>query len=124
MWDDLWYEDMVASGWLRYEVVEFTLRTGREFRYQMRDYPFRAESSERDLEALCHQILADKYRYCVWDREHPRTDAETEIFGVLKVWMLQEAAKVRALRAEALGAHDPDEEAPSSTWVSCRIMFA
>src|SRR5262245_8186872 len=89
----------------QYDDIEFTLRSGRTFRYQMRDYPFRVFATEAELDELCCQIIKDKYRYCAWDREHPKTDAEVEIYDAIREWMMEEVAKAHQLRAE-MDAHE------------------
>jgi hypothetical protein len=96
----------LRDGWFRFDEVEFKLRSGRKFRYQMRDYPFKVDASERELDALVCRIVKDKYRYCQWDREHPNTNQEVEIFDAIKEWMMSEVAKARLVRAEGEAAED------------------
>jgi hypothetical protein len=90
----------IEAGWFRYETIEFSLASGRKFRYQMRDYPFRVFASEAELDALCCKIIKDKYRYCEWDRAHPKTNSEVEIFDAVKKWMLVQVANAHELQAE------------------------
>lgn len=93
----------IDAGWFRFDTIEFTLASGRKFRYQMRDYPFRPFSEEWEIDGLCCQLIQDKYRYCEWDRAHPKTDSEAEIFDAVKAWMLGCVSRARALRAEQCG---------------------
>ena len=58
-------EDAIEKGWFRYTSIEFGLPSGRKFRYQMQDYPFRVFASEAELVALCCRIIKDKYRVVV-----------------------------------------------------------
>ncbi len=90
----------IRDGWFRFKEIECDLPSGRKFRYQMWDYPFRVDASERELDALATQIIKDKYRYCEWDRNHPRTNSEVEIFDTLKEWMLTQVRKAKAIIAE------------------------
>jgi hypothetical protein len=78
----------IRDGWFHYSSVEFKLRSGRTFRYQMKDHPFRVDASEAEIDALVCRIIREKYRYCEWDREHPHTNTEAEIFDAIKTWML------------------------------------
>jgi hypothetical protein len=51
-----------------------------------------------------------KYRYCEWDREHPKTNSEVEIFDAIKKWMMNEDAKARELQAEFDAAKEAQTE--------------
>jgi len=95
------------DGWFRFTSVEGTLPSGRHFDYQLEDYPFRVNATEADIDALVCRIIQDKYRYCQWDREHPKTNQEVEIFDAIKKWMLGKIATAAQLRAE--------EKAPGGT---------
>ncbi len=68
----------------------------------MEDYPFPVFASDDELDALCCQIIKDKYRYCEWGREHPKSNAEVEIFDTLKKWMKDWVANARGLHAKDL----------------------
>ena len=59
----------------------------------MRDYSFRIVANDLEIDALCCEIIKDKYRYSSWDRANPKTDAEVEIFDFLKWFMLNEVRK-------------------------------
>lgn len=91
----------IRDGWFRFGSVDFSLASGRKFRYKLEDYPLRVGASETEIEALCSRIIKDKYRYCEWDRNHPRTNTEVEIFDALKTWMLAKVAKAQKQMAEA-----------------------
>lgn len=93
-------KEALANGCFRLGEIECKLKSGRVFRYDLTDYPFRVDASEAEIDDLACQIIKDKYRYCEWDREHPRSNTELEIFNVIKAWMLAEVAKGRQLRAE------------------------
>ena len=97
MMQHMWALTAIKTGWFRFDSVEVVLPSGRKFQYQMRDYPFRVFSTDAEIDALCCKIIADKYRYCTWDRNHPKTNAEVEIFDFLKSWMLNEVAKAHSL---------------------------
>jgi hypothetical protein len=88
----------IRDGRFRFSSVEFKLRSGRKFRYQMEDYPFRVDASEAEIDALVCGIIRDKYRYCEWDRAHPYTNTEAEIFDAIKEWMLGQVAEAQRLR--------------------------
>jgi hypothetical protein len=93
--------DAIEDGWFRYTTIDFTLPSGRQFRYQMADYPFRVDATGAEIDALVCRIIRDKYRYCQWDREHPQTNQEVEIFDAIKEWILDKVAKAVQLQAEA-----------------------
>ena len=87
----------IKCGWFRSESLECVLPSGRKFRYKMRDYPFPVFALSNEIDAVCCKIIMDKYRYCTWDRDHPKTHAEVEIFDTIKAWMLRQVAGARAL---------------------------
>lgn len=98
--DEWFVRKALKDGWFRYTEIECELASGRKFRYQLQDYPFRVDASESELDALACQIIKDKYRYCEWDRNHPKSSSEVEIFDAVKKWMLAEVAKARLVRAQ------------------------
>jgi hypothetical protein len=98
--DKLFYGDSVRTGWICWEEVEFTLPAGRRFRYKMKDYPFQVDWKEWEIDTLVTQIIRDKFKYSQWDREHPRTNTEAEIYEGIKQWIYGEIAKVKRLREE------------------------
>jgi hypothetical protein len=100
-----WFEKFLvrkalADGWFRFDELECELPSGRKFRYQLRDYHFRVDASEADLDRLACQIIKDKYRYCDWDQNHPRSNSEVEIFDAVKKWMLAKVAMARQVHSE------------------------
>jgi hypothetical protein len=109
--DEYFVRLALRDGWFRFDEIEFKLKSGRKFRYQMRNYPFKVDASEWELDALACRIIKDKYRYCQWDREHPKTNQEVEIFDAIKEWMLSEVAKARLVRAEDEAAEHAEPDA-------------
>ena len=77
------------DGWFRFDSIEFTLASGRKFRYKMTDYPFKATATEAEIDGVVCQLIKDKYKYCQWDREHPKTNQELEIYEAIRKWMLE-----------------------------------
>jgi hypothetical protein len=99
-------------GCFRFESIEFKLTCGREFRYQMQDYPFPLFASDAELDAICCRIIRDKYRYCEWDRAHPKTNTEAETYDAILKWMKEEVtfsgeiqSEMEAAKAEPGAAH-------------------
>lgn len=80
------------DGWIRFSSIEFTLASGRKFRYNMTEFPFRSTASEAEIDAVACEVIKAKYRYCQWDREHPKTNQELEIYVAIKEWMLEMVA--------------------------------
>jgi hypothetical protein len=87
------------TGSFRFGTMGFDLPSGRKFRYSLKDYPFSVTASEAELDALCCQVIKDKYRYCEWDRNHPKNNSEVEIFDAIKKWMVELLAEARKLQA-------------------------
>ena len=98
--DKMKAREALRDGWFRYTAIEFPLPSGRIFRYQMKGYPFRADATESQIHALVCGIIKEKYKYCQWDREHPQTNQEVEIFDAIKKWMLDKIATADSVRAE------------------------
>jgi hypothetical protein len=103
----------LTNGWFRFDEIECDLASGRKFRYQLQDYPFRVDSSEVELDQLACQIIKDKYRYCEWDRNHPKSNSEVEIFDAVKQWMVAWVTKAQQMRAEDEAAKNA-EPVPAS----------
>ena len=97
---DILAQQAVKLGWFRFTQFECGLPSGRKFRYNMTDYPFRPFATLEQIDALCRQLIRDKYRYCDWDRSHPKADTEVEIFDAVKAWMLDWVARVHRVRAK------------------------
>src|SRR5208283_5425245 len=97
--EELTYRPALATGWIKCDSIECTLSSGRKFRYQMNDYPFRIDATELEIDKLVTRIIMDKYRYCQWDRDHPQTNQEVEIFDAMKTWMLNHVANAQKFRA-------------------------
>ena len=94
-------QQAIQLGWFRFTHIECKLPSGRMFKYNMEDYPFRPFSTPEQIDALCCELIKAKYRYCDWDRAHPKTNAEVEIFDTVKAWMLGWVARAQRVQAEA-----------------------
>jgi hypothetical protein len=96
-----WFlREALESGWFRYSSIGCNLRSGRKFRYQLDGYPFRVNATVAEIDMIVCQIIKDKYRYCQWDRDHPNTDQEAEIYDLIRAWMLSEVARAQAFKAK------------------------
>jgi hypothetical protein len=90
----------LETGSFRLQGIEVELKSGRKFRYQLHDYPFRVDASDAELANVVRQIIMDKYRYCEWDRDHPNTNSEVEIYDALRALLSLWVARARQVRAK------------------------
>lgn len=90
----------LQDGQFRHQSINRTLPSGRQFRYQVCDYSYRVNATESEIDQLATQIIKDKYRYCNWDRLHPHTDQEAEIFDDLKALMLGNVSRAQELKRQ------------------------
>jgi hypothetical protein len=96
--DRVFIQVAIDEGWFRYDWIEVTLPSGRKFRYQLKDFPFRVDASEAEISALAYRIAREKYRYCQWDRSHHAIDSEADICASIKNWMLGQVAEAKMLK--------------------------
>jgi hypothetical protein len=91
-----------TNGWFKFTSLECQLKSGRKFRYQMSDYPFRVDTTRDEAEQLAWKIVGDKYRNCPWDEAHPETNQEIEIANFIRDWILSKVAAAERVRQARL----------------------
>ena len=69
--------------------IDYLLLSGRRFTYEMEPYDFGVTKTKAEAELLAEKVIVKKYRYCQWDREHPKDNQELEIYLALVALFLQ-----------------------------------
>lgn len=60
-------------------VIDCKTRSGRKFRFDVSAYGITVDTPAWRLCQLAEQIVAEKYRECKWDREHPTVNSQAEV---------------------------------------------
>ena len=64
--------------------IEVKTRSGRKFRFDVTEYWVFADTTPGQVKHLAERIVAEKYRFCKWDRGHPRVNAQAEILEAVR----------------------------------------
>jgi hypothetical protein len=90
---DVYLRIKAREEYFRLGTLELTLASGRTVRYQLQDYPLSVHATDAELDALVDRIVAEKYRYCRWDRTHAKENAEPEIRNAIKAYLMEFCGK-------------------------------
>jgi hypothetical protein len=65
--------------------IEVLLNSGRRFRYRIGPFLRRvtADQADHHVESLVRETMAEKFKTCEWDRNHPLVHSEDEIRRIL-----------------------------------------
>jgi hypothetical protein len=107
--------EALLRGGARWEHLECNLKSGRIFRYQFHEYPFGPDTTPEQADALARKIVADKYKYCQWDREHPQFDSDEGITETIAAFILDWVVRMRRV----CGALQPQTPPPSNHTSEC-----
>jgi len=72
----------------RVELVSCTTKSGREFVYNFRDFPFGPHTTLYEAESLARRIVWERYRESEWDRAHADIDSQKEILESVRAFVL------------------------------------
>ncbi len=79
--------------------IEVNTPSGRQFKYELSEYPVRAGMTPEAALAMARRIFREKYRYTEWDRKHPQVDVEKEITTELVARILRLSEAVQRMNA-------------------------
>jgi hypothetical protein len=96
------FEQICTSPFLPERIVCITTRSGRKFRFDVTEYRVFPDSTTAEVDRLAHQIFAEKYRSCEWDRKHPNVNVQAEIFQEVVEFLSNLVEKQKQHRAKRL----------------------
>jgi hypothetical protein len=75
--------------------ITITTHSGREFKYEISEYPISPETTPESALVLARRIFRDKYRFSEWDQRHPHVNVEQEIIAKLVELILEQVPKIQ-----------------------------
>lgn len=90
--------------------VSITTRSGRTFRFDISEYRIVPSSTKAEIDQLAARIVAEKYRYCEWDKNHPRVNVQAEISAELVDYLTNLVQTMK--QYEAKGTSEGEESSP------------
>jgi hypothetical protein len=85
-------------------------KSGRKFRFDITDYHLSADTSRAQIESIARQFMAEKYRTCKWDRDHPYVNVQQEMLESaidLLVGLVEQMKKCQASSQTSPQVFDP-----------------
>jgi hypothetical protein len=96
----------LIEGGATFTHLECVLKSGRTFSYQFSTYPFSPYTTPEQAEALAKRIVAEKYRYCEWDRSHATYDSEQDITEVITAFILHWVRRMQKVLKKQKASND------------------
>jgi hypothetical protein len=97
------------------QFIDVQTKSGRRFRFNITDYAVSADTTRAQVDAIAAKIVADKYRCCQWDKDHPTVNVEAE--------MLQEVTTLLLHLVDRMKKYEASHKAGSTGFDPVRFML-